>query len=121
MKTCRLAAFFIAGMLASFSTINGCGSTSGRNLNFTSSVVDAHTHSFALTETDLTAGADITRNTSMVAGHSHSVTLTAVELATINQGGLISKDTSSVLAHVHNFQFISTASSPNGGGGGYGY
>jgi len=121
MKTCRLPSLCIAGVFAFFLATSGCGGSSGRDLNFTSSVVNTHNHSFALTETDLAAGTDIARDTSVADGHSHSVTLTTAELATISQGGLVSKDTSNVLAHIHNFQFITTASSPNGGGGGYGY
>jgi len=96
-------------LLTVFLFMGGCGSSSSpRNLSFTSSVVSGHSHSFAFTEADFTAGATITRDTGVTGGHSHSVTVSPADLSTINQGGLVSIDTSNVSAHFHNFQFQTT-------------
>jgi hypothetical protein len=106
-------------------TVAGCGSNSttptgtGSALRFTSSNVQGHTHDFSIDLVDLTSPpvAGLSGDTTVSLGHTHTVSLSQSELQEIEAGQTISKDTSSVQGHTHNFAFSASASAGSGGSG----
>ena len=70
---------------------------------------NGHTHDFTITTADLTTppAAGVTGDTTAYAddGHTHSVMLTQAELTQIQSGTAVSKMCSSVLGHIHTFNF----------------
>jgi hypothetical protein len=91
----------------------GCGDDGddggGANdaLTFTSTVVQAHSHTVTIQMMELTGppAGGVTRNTSVDAGHLHAVTLTQADLNAIDAGEVVPKETTLVDAHTHAFEF----------------
>ncbi len=111
-------------------TVAGCGGggygpgttnvTTGNSLLFTSSVVGGHSHDFNIDMVDLMQppAAGIADNTSTSSNHMHTVSLSASELSQIKAGQTITKDTSTMLSHLHTFQFsLAAGTSTNGTAG----
>jgi hypothetical protein len=74
---------------------------------FTSSLVSGHTHTFTLSQAELTTppATGLDRDTSLVQGHVHMVVLTAADLRAIDTGGTVEKVTSVDAGHDHAFSF----------------
>jgi hypothetical protein len=70
---------------------------------------NGHTHDFTITTADLTTppATGVNGDTTAYAddGHVHTVVLTQAELAQIQSGTAVSKTCSSVLGHIHTFDF----------------
>ena len=90
------------------STAGAGGTGAPMTLTFISSTVQNHTHTFQITMTELASppANGIDRETSQDAGHTHAVALSAGELQAIANGQTITKTTSLVSGHTHQFTFV---------------
>ncbi|HSA97236.1 MAG TPA: hypothetical protein VLJ16_14365 [Acidobacteriota bacterium] len=101
---CALA--FIAFGISGCSSSTTPGGGGGTTHMFTSTSVNAHTHTVTIDRADVTTppAAGITESTSSSAGHSHSFAMTQAQLTTVNGGTAVNITTgsSSVTgAHTH--------------------
>lgn len=101
----------------------GCGSgapgqatgttpTPANSLRFTCDISGIHTHDFLIAMDDFLTppSRGVAGATTVTLGHKHTVALTEAELAAIEAGQTINKETSIIDGHQHNFKFsLSTA------------
>lgn len=87
-------------------------------LQFTSSVVNGHSHGFNIDMQDISQppAAGISGDTTTAQAHVHTVSLSQAELVQIQGGQVVSKDTSAAIGHVHTFQFSLAAGAASGSG-----
>jgi hypothetical protein len=78
-----------------------------QTFTFTSSLEGGHTHTLALTASELAnpPPGGLNRETSVDFEHLHTVELTEAELASISAGDAVMKTTSRVAGHAHSFEF----------------
>jgi hypothetical protein len=81
--------------------------TGNTQFTFTSSLVDGHTHTFQLSQSELTTppSSGITRDTTIAESHLHTVVLSASDLMAIDQNQTVVKVTSISDGHQHSFNF----------------
>jgi hypothetical protein len=84
------------------------------SLQWTSTVVSAHSHTFAITMATLASppGGGLQQSTGAAQGHVHTVTLTQADLATIDGGGTVVSTTSIAVGHDHMFTFSRATGTP---------
>jgi hypothetical protein len=88
---------------------------SGTEAVYTSSNVDAHTHTFGIELQDFLVPPDsgVTGLTSEDAQHTHSVTVPNAVLARVQSGDSVKVVTSSDLGHTHVFTFVRVGPPPS--------
>ena len=118
-----LPAGWVAGGCGSSSsygtqTPSGTAAAGTTDLRFTSDVVGGHSPDFNIAMTDLSSprSAGLSGSTTVSLGHTHTVSLSMAELMQIESGQTVTKDTSSVQAHMHTFQFSLAAAASTSGG-----
>ena len=86
----------------------GSDSGGGDTLTYTSTSDLDHTHTVGVLRTDLSAPpvAGVAKTTSNVENHTHTVALTEAELASIQAGTNVTKETSNDDNHTHFFTFF---------------
>ena len=95
----------------------------GSNVIFSSSLTEAHFHTFSIANTDLQSpSGPLSGNTSTEEAHFHSVSVSMAQLANVAAGQTIQVTTGSEPGHSHVLTLLklSGASMPDGGAGGGG-
>jgi len=95
----------------------GTGTATGPPSPVEGSVSDNHGHQAIISGAELQAGGAVSLNIRGEADHPHTVALTAIEVASIRDGGQVSKDASMTVDHMHRVTFRGQA--PDGPGGTY--
>jgi hypothetical protein len=81
--------------------------TGNQQFTFTSSLVSGHTHTFTLSQSELTTppAGGLQRDTALVQAHVHTVMLTEADLLAIDQNQTVVKVTTVNDGHDHSFSF----------------
>jgi hypothetical protein len=94
------------------------GDAGADGVRFTSDTTGGHTHDFIVSMINLEQppSGGVSGDTTVTLGHNHVVSLSQDDLAAIQAGQAVSKQTTVVNGHLHTFKFkLSNAQSADGG------
>lgn len=86
-------------------------SPDGTRFNYTSSVVEGHSHTFAIeiAAIDVPPATGVNGPSSVVESHSHGVVVSSAQLSSIKAGQTVEVTTGSTSGHTHLFAFLKLA------------